>query len=39
MLVVNTPESLLCCSACAKFSRNLIHLIMNLVPTLEKKED
>lgn len=37
ILAVNTTESLLCCPECAKFSRNLTHSIMNLVPTLAKK--
>ena len=38
-LFVNTPESLLCYPTCAKFSRNHMHSIMNLVPALEEEEN
>lgn len=39
ILAVNTPESLLCCPACAKFSQNHIHSIMNPVPTQEEEDE
>lgn len=37
ILAVNALESLLCCPVCAKFSRNIIHSIMNKVPTLGRR--
>ena len=39
MLAVNTPESLLCCPTCTKFSRNHMHSLMNQIPTLEEEEE
>ena len=39
ILAVNMPESLHCCPACARFSRNHIHSVMNPLPILEEEED